>query len=61
MLDSSQFLNEINHFKIRLDTLEKERYELEDKVRRLQVHLDTFCLIQMISRMSSCDLSLLSI
>ncbi|CAF1263229.1 unnamed protein product [Adineta ricciae] len=36
MIDSSQFLNEINHFKIRLDTLEKERYELEDKVRRLQ-------------------------
>jgi hypothetical protein len=37
ILDSSQFLNEINHFKIRLDTLEKERYDLEDKVRRLQV------------------------
>ncbi|CAF3904556.1 unnamed protein product [Adineta steineri] len=36
MIDPSQFLNEINHFKIRLDTLEKERYELEDKVRRLQ-------------------------
>ncbi|CAF4010933.1 unnamed protein product [Rotaria sp. Silwood2] len=36
ILDSSQFLNEINHFKIRLDALEKERYELEDKVRRLQ-------------------------
>ena len=39
ILDSSQFLNEINHFKIRLDTLEKERFELEDKVRRLQVCL----------------------
>ena len=42
ILDSSQFLNEINHFKIRLDTLEKERYELEDKVRRLQVCLPFF-------------------
>ena len=42
MIDSSQFLNEINHFKIRLDTLEKERYELEDKVRRLQVCLFDF-------------------
>ena len=41
MLDSSQFLNEINHFKVRLDTLEKERFELEDKVRRLQVNV--FC------------------
>ena len=39
MLDSSQFLNEINHFKVRLDTLEKERFELEDKVRRLQVNV----------------------
>lgn len=41
ILDSSQFLNEINHFKIRLDTLEKERFELEEKVRRLQVGDDT--------------------
>lgn len=44
ILDSSQFLNEINHFKIRLDTLEKERFELEDKVRRLQV-----CLLEFLS------------
>jgi hypothetical protein len=43
MIDPSQFLNEINHFKIRLDTLEKERYELEDKVRRLQVCLFLSC------------------
>lgn len=35
--DSLDFLNEINHFKMRLDTLEKERYDLEEKVRRLQV------------------------
>ncbi|CAF4390249.1 unnamed protein product [Rotaria socialis] len=42
ILDSSQFLNEINHFKLRLDTLEKERYELEDKVRRLQEENETY-------------------
>jgi hypothetical protein len=34
------FLNEINRFKIRLDTLENERYELEEKVRQLQVCLN---------------------
>ena len=45
MLDSSQFLNEINHFKIRLDALEKERYELEEKVRRLQVCV--LCLVKL--------------
>ncbi|CAF1443804.1 unnamed protein product [Rotaria magnacalcarata] len=42
ILDPSQFLNEINHFKLRLDTLEKERYELEDKVRRLQEENETY-------------------
>ncbi|CAF2784118.1 unnamed protein product [Rotaria sp. Silwood2] len=36
ILNSFDFLNEINQFKNRLDTLEKERYELEEKVRRLQ-------------------------
>ena len=37
ILQSFDFFNEINHFKIRLNTLEKERYELEEEVRRLQV------------------------
>jgi hypothetical protein len=37
VLNSFDFLNEINHFKIRLNTLERERYELEEKVRQLQV------------------------
>lgn len=32
-----EFLNEIQHFKIRLEILENERYELEEKVRQLQV------------------------
>ena len=36
-LQSVDFFNEIHLFKIRLETLERERYELEDKVRRLQV------------------------
>ncbi|CAF3643409.1 unnamed protein product [Rotaria sp. Silwood1] len=42
LLNSLDFLNEINHFKIRLETLEKERYELEEKVRRLQAENITY-------------------
>ncbi|CAF1217229.1 unnamed protein product [Adineta steineri] len=36
ILNSFDFFNEINRFKLRLNILEKERFELEDKVQRLQ-------------------------
>ncbi|UJR13473.1 hypothetical protein I4U23_000487 [Adineta vaga] len=42
LLNSIDFFTEINRFKARLDVLERERFELEDKVRRLQAENRTY-------------------